>query len=1098
MLNLILGRAGSGKTEYIRELLAEKAESGEDGIIFIVPEQFSFESERAMLKRLGAKKARRIEILSFTRLTDSFRREYGGENAPTLDESGRIVLMSLALDNIQDKLTVYKKYVKNPKFINEMLSFSNEIKQNAVTPESFFDASLSMKNGLMKNKIAELSLILQTYDALIRQSFSDDRDELTRLYEGLCENKFFQGRITALDAFKGFTGQEMKIIGRILSQSREAYITLCTDNLNDKEGSIGVFSNVKATGNALKKMAEKANVKVAVPVLLPSGGRFENDTLKFLEENACKLLPEKYEGESKEITVCACDDISQECDYIAATVKKLIRNEDIRLRDIAVIFRNENDNTRQLNASFKKYGIPFFEDIRQPVAAQPLIALVRSALNAITSSFDTACIMRYLKTGLTCLDTERISKLENYAYIWNISGGRWLDDFTQNPDGFSEKKLNKELDEINKIRKQAVEPLLKLKNKCGGASCREISKAVYEFLIDIGADKNLKSLAVSLEKIGEKTLASEQERVWDLLMETLDRLAFATSENTVSLTDFTRLFEIIAANLDLGSIPSFLDEVIVGSADKIRISGQRVVFIAGANEGVFPQNPSGGVILTGKERKRLFADYGIRTSDSDEYTASDEKFLVYSALSAPSERLYITYSRKSESGENMSESSLVSAVKRIFPKCECLDTADMPAFYFVESERSAFEAFAALDGENPLKSALKYYFSDNGIYKERIERLESIRENKPFKIENRELSEKLFGKTMYLSASKVETYYGCPFNYFCKYGIKANERRKAELDARLNGTVVHYVLENMIRSVGSGKLCRLTSNERKEKIQSLLNEYLENFMGGKEDKTSGFLYNYNCLSEQLCLLIDHIACEFKESGFEARDFELSINKNSPEGVLPYKIELSGGGEINITGVIDRVDVLEAGEKAFVRIVDYKTGAKTFSLYEVLEGLNMQMLIYLFCLEENAKERYGDIVPAGILYKPAGAFSQSGLRNADAAKAIDKKYKSNGMLLDDSRVIGALCSSDDKTFKGKNLITLGQMGKLKLKIDDLLKQMGENLRKGEISVFPTDNACKFCLYGDVCGIEDDLERRKINKLSHAEALAVIDGGESNER
>ena len=61
MLHVIYGRAGSGKTQYVRELLAGRCENGERNLLLLTPEQYSFESERAMLRRLGPRKAQGVQ-----------------------------------------------------------------------------------------------------------------------------------------------------------------------------------------------------------------------------------------------------------------------------------------------------------------------------------------------------------------------------------------------------------------------------------------------------------------------------------------------------------------------------------------------------------------------------------------------------------------------------------------------------------------------------------------------------------------------------------------------------------------------------------------------------------------------------------------------------------------------------------------------------------------------------------------------------------------------------------------------------------------------------------------------------------------------------
>jgi ATP-dependent helicase/nuclease subunit B len=239
MLHLILGHSGSGKTQHIRSLLCERTKDGAHGMILLVPEQFSFESERAMLELLGPRDAGRVEILSFSRLVDAVFRVYGGVSGTRIDDGGRMLLMSLALEEAQDHLELYARHKESPALAAKLLDLVAECHQCAVTPADLHRAADKLPDSVLRRKTRELSLILDTYGTLVSRSFLDDQDDLTRLNDTLLDHPFFQGRIVAIDAFKSFTVQEQRILFHILSQAQEVYLTLCTDSLADKQGGMG-------------------------------------------------------------------------------------------------------------------------------------------------------------------------------------------------------------------------------------------------------------------------------------------------------------------------------------------------------------------------------------------------------------------------------------------------------------------------------------------------------------------------------------------------------------------------------------------------------------------------------------------------------------------------------------------------------------------------------------------------------------------------------------------------------------------------------------------------------------------------------------------
>ena len=334
---------------------------------------------------------------------------------------------------------------------------------------------------------------------------------------------------------------------------------------------------------------------------------------------------------------------------------------------------------------------------------------------------------------------------------------------------------------------------------------------------------------------------------------------------------------------------------------------------------------------------------------------------------------------------------------------------------------------------------------------------------------------------MHISASKVEDYYNCPFRYFCKFGLRLRPRVVAELNPMNTGTVIHFVLENIVRMYGGKGLSKIGEREMRSSIRNLLDEYLENSMGGEIEKTKRFTYLYGRLTSTVYTVVSHLARELEQSRFEPVDFELRINNDGD--VRPLRLRASDGSVISVYGIVDRVDVMKKDGKSYLRVIDYKTGTKVFALDDVFEGLNMQMLIYLFSIWRNGGERYGDIVPSGILYMPAYMPYTNLERHAgaDAIRAeADKKLCMNGLVLDDPEVIEGMEQDIGGVFipvsRKKNeitgsLISLEMLGRLEKKVESLLVQMAESLHSGDIAGKPHEkgqsSACDYCDYRKVC-------------------------------
>jgi ATP-dependent helicase/nuclease subunit B len=359
----------------------------------------------------------------------------------------------------------------------------------------------------------------------------------------------------------------------------------------------------------------------------------------------------------------------------------------------------------------------------------------------------------------------------------------------------------------------------------------------------------------------------------------------------------------------------------------------------------------------------------------------------------------------------------------------------------------------------------------------------------------------------------VESFSKCAFAYYCKYGLRAQPRGVAELDPMQKGTILHLVLQKLLEKYPGKMLLKLTREQRLAEIHAIMDEYLEERMGGRQEKPKRFEYLYNRLADIMDEVAARLAKEFETGSFEPVAFELKIDSDG--AVKPYEIMLENGGTLKINGSIDRVDKMEKDSKSYIRVVDYKSSGKAFSLAEVLEGINMQMLIYLFALWQNGAPLYGDIVPAGVLYMAANAPTANLDRNAadfEIEREKLKKSKMNGMLLKNLDVILGMEEDGEGIFipaKIKNgelegtLITLEQMAKLKIKADEILAKMAKALQSGDIPALPAidagyKSACDYCDYLSVCGRESGMPARIIPKLKHEEALALIDneGGDGN--
>lgn len=1118
MLHLIIGRARSGKTTYVHNLIQDFIKSGQQDIILLVPEQYSFQTERAMLERLGPLDAGKVEVLSFSRLAHTVLRRRGLEGGQSLDDSARAVLMSLALESVQEQLEIYKKHCLNRALVKDMLSLCDEFKQGMVSPDDLMRERDALPDFL-KRKVQEIVLVLNAYDALVKRSFYDEQDVLTRLSDTLVEFPFFEGRTVVVDAFRGFTAQELAILEHCFAQSLVTYVTLCTDVLSPLDDDMSVFAHTKRTAAKLMQAAKRRDVPIAKPWMLsgvnkynnfpPKHKRYASPAIAALEENLYNPAAAVFKEATDDITIIAAEDIVSECAFVAARIKRLMREDGLRCRDIAVIARTADTYEAQLKSALKKCGVPVFIDKRQPILTQPLITLVRSALEIAVEGFSVDALMRCLKSGLTDMALDDIAELENYALIWNIHGSRWEQEWTMNPRGYGSEMTQDDreaLKTINALRIRAVEPFQTLRAAFAQAETESAVTAVYTLLVKLHAGEHLKELAVALEEQGETAQALEQERLWDDLMQMLDTLVSALRGHRVTSRRLRDLFELILSMRTLGSIPQGLDEITIGSADRIRTSSPKVVFVVGVNEDVFPRNPQIKGILNGDERL-LLLEQGLTVSDAGVYRVFEERLIAYETLCCASDKLFVSYARKDLKGGRMTASELIAQIKRLFPACVKLDTVDIPPAEYVEGERAAFELTAKLMRQgDELYAALRAYFETHGEYTDKLAALDRAAGSGVFEMRDKTLLGELFGKSIRMSPSRIEKYAKCPFSFFCEYTLKARVRKPAAVDVLQRGTMIHHALERLLKECGSKQIVAFDEECLSQEVTRIFDEYVDRFMGGKDDKPPEFLYRVRRLTENTCEVISRIARQLENSVFEPVAFEMNIDDGGD--VPPYTLTLDDGTTLRLRGLVDRVDAMTVGDKKYICVVDYKTGGKKLEIGEVLEGINAQMLIYLFAIWANGQPKFGEVIPAGVFYEGVSPKDVTLDRHASAEEirdAKDKRSALNGLLLKEDAVIHGLevdgagvrvTSTKGKESASAPEFTLEQLQKLRESLDKVLCRLCTQLREGRIEVSPvkiinTHLPCTYCDFSAVCGFEENDTPRTPTILDYKAVRSMLD-------
>lgn len=1083
MLKFIFGRAATGKTSKILELIKEDVKNNKKAVL-IIPEQFSFESERAVLKLLGDRLASSVEVLSFSRICDAVERIVGGMCGRTLNEADKLILMCKAIRNCADDLKLFRKYKNSLGFAKTMLSTIDEFKSNAVTPEMLFDFSNNNTETSLSAKLFDIATIYENFGLQLGEKFIDPIDRLSKLYYQLKDCRYFENKTVYIDSFKNFTGQQYKIIDRILSSAENLTVSFTSDGKNTDV--LDIFSNIRQTTEYIKNLAKAKGVKTCEDLVLEKSYYKSNDLLKvegILSENHIDNL--EYDDA---LTVVSASTVYDEAEFVARTIRRLVReNRDFRYRDFVIIARDTAPYEEAVVSACQKNDVSIFLDKRYTLSSFPPVLAALSAIDAV-SGFSSDAIFRFYKSGAAVVDEEMLSKLENYTYIWNIGGKLWTDEWDMNPKGFIQGEMDEKtilaLKELNEARVKLITPFISFKKDFTGDAKNRIT-AILKLFSSVNYKKALNSMCDTYDQNSDEIYKQALVQSWDEFMSVLNSIAECMGNADISTKEFTEILKTAVNGAQIGIAPQMLDEVSFGAADRIRPSRPKVAFIMGANQNEFPRGIVKGGLFADSEREKLILS-GIQIPDHSVKEAVDEEFLVYTNVCCPTEKLYISYHNIDAQGAECAPSPfVVELIEKIGcrpviePKPICED--NLP-----ETKESAFSRFCKSFGSNSSDAkTILASISENDQLREKVELIKGAYQKRDMSI-SPGTAEKLFGNNLKISPSKLDTFMRCSFSYLCKYGFRAKKLQIAEFDVMQRGTIVHYVLERII-SEYKEKVSEFDEQKISELVDLYVNKYLDSINGYRSIENGKMRYLVFTISRSLKEVVAHLSREFAQSGFKPCRCELFIGGDE---VPSPEIAVDENKKISVEGYVDRMDIWNG----YIRIVDYKTGSRKFRLPDILVGQNMQMLIYLYAIVKNGD--FSGNKPAGIFYMPSRRdLKNEGMRmdglaaeNLELITAMEAENKGEFVTPLKYTKTGDLYSTCKNSFISEN-----DFSAVFSHIENHLYKMGDKIYNGQFSVNPVDGldseACKYCDFASVCSVGNE-DINKVESISNSEVIERI--------
>ena len=1081
MLTLLCARAGQ---EMQQELLERMGRSKAPARLLLVPEQYSHEVERALCRVLGSAGTRPCQVLSFTRLCARVADTAGGGAAPMLDAGGRMLLLYRALRQAEGLLSGYRACARKPAFLGQLMATIDECRSYGVTPETLTEVGETM-DGPQGERLRDIGLVYGLYEAMTLQSRADPSTRLDRLAADLERTGWAAGKEVWIWGFTDFTHQELEVVRALLPQA-PVTVALTLDEGDESE----IFDPARRTARALERLARDSGAEVRRERLLRPARREES--LIFLEENLFASGETAWEGHCA-VVRAAADDPRQEVQWAAGEILRLVQEEGLRFRDIALCARSIAPYEDLIDSAFSRCAIPFFLSSPADVLQKPVVSLVTAALGAVSSGYPYEEMFRYLKTGLAGVETPERDALENYVLTWDIKGGQWTRErpWDMHPDGYGRTFTDEEcaqVDALDALRRRIIAPLEALRIAPDHTG-KGWALAVYRLLEDIGLPGRLAARADALEQRGDRQAAEEYRQLWSIVVGALEQCAGYLGDTELEAGEFARLMELALGQYTVGTIPAALDRVTAADAPRLAGREVKVLFLLGADSQSIPGDAQSPGLFSDLDRETL-AGRQMSLAPTQAEKLQREMTIVYETCALPRQRLYVSYSAAGSAGEERVPSFLYQRLGLLFPDGEACRARDDCGLFAPQPALERAPHSAAVAGA--LAQLPEYAPRAARVLEAGTRRRGSL---------SPDAVRALYGGSIPMSATRMDLFHACHFSYFMKYGLGAKPRQQAKFSPADYGTFIHAVLEEVLREGsalpgGAAELARDGALRTRLTAQAA-NRYEQETLSGLEGESARVRYTFARMKDTAQLITESAADELAAGSFAPTYFELGFGRN--EALPP--IEVERGMRLRLTGFVDRVDSWVQDGKRYLRVVDYKTGKKAMEYSDLADGRGLQMLLYLFTLQREGQRLFGpeELVSAGVLYMPARSGVVSGERDMtdeQVRAARQSLLRRRGLLLDDEQVLRAMEDTGGGSYRYLPIAASGalrreylasreQLERLEKYLERVLGETAEEFVRGDIDAdpywhTPEKNACRYCDYAAACHFEEgcgDVRRRR---------------------
>lgn len=1119
-LRFIIGAAGTGKTSRCMQEILQKQSASHQ--VLLVPEQFTSQAEHDLVAKTNGQAILNQEVLSFGRLAYRiFSKSPIGRRLP-MNEIGKNMALQKILLQKKEDFIYFQNSLDKAGFVDQLALTVSELAQYEIPAESLYITENDVPEGT-KSKAHDLAQIYEAYQEFLAQDYLSPDTSLGLLSDCLKQEKgLFADTSFWLDGFNGFTPQELSIIRELMRLSPCVTITLPMDQsafLSAFLPASAPFYTAYATKQSLIAIATENGVPIGAPVFLNENLRSHAMGLKNLEANFFYGFYKKC-GLTDGVQIFSAPTPQDEASFAAGKIVSLAREHGIRYREMAIVTNAMEQYENHLRTTLRQYDIPYFIDSRRDISAHPLISFVRGLFDLLVYDFGFEGMLSYLKSGITPLAQDNIDQLENYILAYGIKGYKW-----RKEEWMYGRKKNGENDEeiahMNALHGQIMEwlsPFLAFK-KNTEYSVHTFIEALVSHLEQLGVSERLTNWAEESTEHNDLARAEEHRQIWDMLMEVVSTADTMLGESKMTLASWTKILDAGLDKCSMGVIPPAKDCVLVGDIERSRLPEIKYLFVLGVNEGVLPSPAQAQGIFTEQERE-LLTQKGLQLAPSLRSALFEEQFLIYRGLTRPSEGLYLSFANGDMEGKALFPSSLIDKFCRMDTNLKIA-----PYHGFTLDESTPASAFSSLgmqmkdtqmgEAMHPIWQDIYSFFAEDANWKAQLALLrDGLVTNKKQERLAPKTTKALYSDNIFSSVSRLERFASCPFAYFAEYGLKAKERQLYQLHTPDLGLLFHEVLEIFSNEIETQSLDWQTLDY--QQTQSMIEQAVDDAAPRLANEilldSAANQYLIGRLKRISTRAAWTLVTHMQSGGFTIGGYEVGFGFE--QALPPIQIALSDGSILTLSGKIDRVDFLDAKGNRYVKVIDYKSGAKAFDFQDIYYGLQLQLLVYLDAYLKYYEKTETPMKPGGVFYfriaDPTIALDaelsaeeiqamlyekmkMSGLALADESvlSGLDHVFESKGLAGTSSAIVPVGFTKKGEPSATANLATEAQYADLLSFVVKQTVEIGDDMKKGVIAPNPykkgQQTPCAYCSYRSICrhDYEDNPQWRNLKSVSKAE-------------